>query len=151
VRLDPQQEDVIRWKWTPDGRYSARSAYLLLHQGITTFPGADILWGCWAPLRVKLFLWLACRRRVWTADQRLRRGLEAHEICLLCDQEAEAVDHLLATCSVAKEIWWRTYSWARCVCTVAASASVHNWWEQLVTAQPQRRQQCTSTLFMASC
>lgn len=62
VQLDPHQDDIISWKRTPHGRYSAQSTYLLMHQGVTLFPGADLLWGCWALLRVKLFLWLACRR-----------------------------------------------------------------------------------------
>jgi hypothetical protein len=58
------------------------------------------------PLRVKLFLWLACQRRVWTADRHRRRGFEAHDNCLLCDQPVETVDHLLVTCPVAREVWW---------------------------------------------
>jgi hypothetical protein len=38
------REDVIRWRWTMDRRYNAHSAYLLMHQGITAFPGAAQLW-----------------------------------------------------------------------------------------------------------
>jgi hypothetical protein len=43
IQLDPEQEDVVRRMWTPDGNYSARSAYLLMHHGKTTFLGADLL------------------------------------------------------------------------------------------------------------
>jgi hypothetical protein len=56
IQLNPEQEDVIRWMWTPDGNYNAHSTYLLMHHGNTTFPGTDLLWGSWAPLHVKLFL-----------------------------------------------------------------------------------------------
>lgn len=84
-------------------------------------------------------------------DRRLRRGLEAHESCLLCDQEAETIDHLLVTCLVAKEVSWSACSWVKCVCVFAAADTVHDWWEHLVLAQPQSRQQGTSTLFMLVC
>jgi hypothetical protein len=144
IQLDPEREDVVRWMWTPDGNYSARSAYLLMHHGNTTFPGTDLLWGSWAPLRVKLFLWLACRKRVWTADQRLRRGLDTHTICLLCDQENETVDHILVSCSWAKEVWWSSCSWAGCVCSLNVAQTLQEWWEHMVLAQPARRRSGTS-------
>jgi hypothetical protein len=147
VHLQPQQEDIIKWKWTPD---SARSGYLLMHHGVSNFPGANLLWDSWATLRVKLFLWLACRQRMWTADRRKRRGLDAHEKCLLCDQEEETANHLLVTCPMAKEIWWHVCSWARCVCTFT-TVYVMEWWEHLVLAQPARRREGTSTLFMLTC
>jgi hypothetical protein len=122
-----------------------------MHYGNTSFPGADLIWGSWAPLRVKLFLWLACRKRVWTADRRLRRRLDTHTSCLLCDQENEMVDHILVSCSWAKEVWWSSCSWAGCVCSMTVTQTLQEWWEQLVLAQPARRRTGTSTLFVLIC
>jgi hypothetical protein len=42
-----------------------------------TFHGHKVIWKTWAPLEIKIFLWLAFRRRHWTGDRRLRHRLEA--------------------------------------------------------------------------
>ena len=46
-------------------------------QIINPLLGHKLIWKTWAPLRIKIFLWLAFRRRHWTGDRRLRHGLEA--------------------------------------------------------------------------
>ena len=66
--------DCLRWRWTSDGAFSVRSAYEALHLPSQTLPWATLLWDTWAPLKTKLFLWLAFRRRHWTADRRRRHG-----------------------------------------------------------------------------
>ena len=66
VQLQPAQDDQRIWPWTNNGQYSAKSAYLMLHQGSATFPGHKLIWQTWAPLKVKIFLWLAFRQRHWT-------------------------------------------------------------------------------------
>jgi hypothetical protein len=54
----------------------------------------------------KDFLWLAFKRRHWTGDRRARHGLEARELCYLCDKAPETIDHILATCPFSREIWF---------------------------------------------
>jgi hypothetical protein len=96
VQLQPGISDTFRWRWTADGNYSARSAYRALHVGSTKLNGAKLIWNCWAPLKVKFFLWPAFHRRLWTADRRLRHGLQADTVCNLCDQADEtSVTHAL--------------------------------------------------------
>jgi hypothetical protein len=104
IQLQPGQEDVVWWHWMADGRYSPSSAYKALIQGRSAFQSSELIWKSWAPLRVKLFLWLACRRRIWKADCRRRRGLDAHDSCWLCDQAPETVDHLLVNCPTARDL-----------------------------------------------
>ncbi|TVU43932.1 hypothetical protein EJB05_03353, partial [Eragrostis curvula] len=101
--VQPGTPDVYVWRWTADGVYSAKSAYAMLNQGGERFQCSSRIWDSWAPLKVKLFIWLASRRRVWTADRRRRHGLPAAPRCCLCDQEPESCDHLLVSCSFAKE------------------------------------------------
>jgi hypothetical protein len=55
--------DKLIWKWTSDGKFIVRSAYGALHVGSHPIPGCDLIWETWAPLRVKLFMWLALRGR----------------------------------------------------------------------------------------
>ncbi|WVZ86057.1 hypothetical protein U9M48_032900 [Paspalum notatum var. saurae] len=91
VALLENIEDKVIWRWTADGQYSTKSAYLMLHQGLSVFPGHELIWKSWLPLRVKLFLWLAVHRRLWTSYRRRRHGLDAREACFLCDDAPETM------------------------------------------------------------
>ncbi|WVZ78492.1 hypothetical protein U9M48_026195, partial [Paspalum notatum var. saurae] len=62
-------------------------------------------WSSWLPLRVKIFLWLAHRRRLWTADRRRRHDLDARDLCWLCDKRPETCLHLLVDCRLMTSIW----------------------------------------------
>ena len=55
--------DQVLWRWTSDGKFSVQSACSALHLTSHPTPGCDLIWETWALLRVKLFLWLALRRR----------------------------------------------------------------------------------------
>jgi len=85
------QPDRLDWRWTPEGIYSAKSAYTMLHNGAIAFRGHRLIWKTWALLRVKIFLWLALRRRHWTTDRRTRHGLDARGRCYLCGQAPETI------------------------------------------------------------
>uniref|UniRef100_A0A453GKT0 Reverse transcriptase zinc-binding domain-containing protein n=1 Tax=Aegilops tauschii subsp. strangulata TaxID=200361 RepID=A0A453GKT0_AEGTS len=67
--------DALTWRWTPSGVYSAKSCYKALFVGSTIEPSWCLTWKSWAPLRIKIFLWLAFQGRCWTADRLARRGL----------------------------------------------------------------------------
>lgn len=72
--------DQHTWRWTVDGRYTAKLAYKMLLEGTHDRHHTNLIWRTWAPLKVKLFLWLAFRRRIWTADRRQRHGLDANQV-----------------------------------------------------------------------
>jgi hypothetical protein len=59
VVLDLLQSDQFVWKWSPDGKYSASSAYRAFFSGSTELLGAKVLWQTKAPLCVKFFF-MAC-------------------------------------------------------------------------------------------
>jgi hypothetical protein len=103
ISLNSQLDKLI-WHWTPDGAYSAKSAYTMLHTGAIQFRGHKLIWKAWAPLRVKIFLWIAMKRRHWTADRRARHGLDARDRCYLCDQAPETIDHIIAGCPFTREV-----------------------------------------------
>jgi hypothetical protein len=52
VILVPTQADRFVWKWSPDGRYSASSAYRAFFQGSCSLLGASELWRARAPPKV---------------------------------------------------------------------------------------------------
>jgi hypothetical protein len=64
------------------------------------------LWKSWTPQKCKLFLWLAIRNKCWTADRLHKYGLPYPEVCPLCDQEEETIQHLLTSCVFARQFWY---------------------------------------------
>jgi hypothetical protein len=122
------RRDKLIWKWTADGKFSVRSAYAALHFGSHPIPGCDLIWETWAPLRVKLFMWLALKGRQWTADRRRRHGLQANEHCFLCDQQEETIAQLVVSCSFAQQIWWNVATTLQQQMVAVTPASILDWW-----------------------
>jgi hypothetical protein len=57
--------------------------YWLLQEGATFFDAAEAIWDNGAPLKCKIFAWLAVQHRLLTSDRRWRHGLQDHDD-LLC-------------------------------------------------------------------
>ncbi|KAE8778281.1 hypothetical protein D1007_48866 [Hordeum vulgare] len=55
--------DMLSWRWTASGTYSASSCYKALFLGACEDPHCRLTWRPWAPLRVRFFLWLAMQDR----------------------------------------------------------------------------------------
>jgi hypothetical protein len=122
--------DRLVWRWTEDGRYTAKSAYSMMHVGSIKMCGHKLVWKTWAPLRIKIFLWLALRRRHWTGDRRRRHGLDAQASCYLCDQAEESIDHIIIECPLARELWFHIlHSLGQQL--PQAQPTTLKWWRQL--------------------
>jgi hypothetical protein len=78
----------------------------MLHTSSIAILGHKLIGKTWAPQRVKIFLWVALKRRHWTGDRRARHGLEARELWYLCDQGQETIDHIIAVCPFSEEVWF---------------------------------------------
>nr|XP_040244102.1 uncharacterized protein LOC109755903 [Aegilops tauschii subsp. strangulata] len=130
--------DTITWPWTLTGVYSARSCYKALFAGSTIEPSWKLTWKSWAPLRVKVFLWLAFQGRCWTADRLARRGLAHAPLCLLCDQEPETMEHLLAGCPFSRQAWHEILSWYRITDTplLDSASDFRDWFSSAVQSAP---------------
>lgn len=121
--------DCIRWKWTANGEYSAKSTYLATFHGSTRCQAWKLTWKCWAPPRVRFFHWLANLDRCWTADRLARRNLPHPQRCPLCDQAPETIHHLLLECPFNREVWHEILSWLRLSCLLPNDdATLHDWW-----------------------
>ncbi|GJN32009.1 hypothetical protein PR202_gb20476 [Eleusine coracana subsp. coracana] len=98
IVLQPEIEDTHIWRLSPSGKYSAKSAYMSLFGGATLFGPWERIWHSWAPLKCHFFLWLVAHKWCWMADRLARHGLPHPEVCPLCDQAEESIDHLLVQC-----------------------------------------------------
>lgn len=113
-----------------DGIYSAKSAYNMLHAGSTPLLGHILIWKTWTLLRIKIFLWLAFKRRHWTGDWRARHGLEARELYYLCHQGQDTIDHIIAACPFFREVWFYVLQALSHRLSHIAATTI-GWWRRL--------------------
>ena len=100
-----QQPDTFTWGLTADRAYSSASAYGAMFLGSSPVLGAKQIWWTAAPPRVRTFFWLTLHGSCWTGDRRFRHGLQAFNVCIMCDQEPETMDHILIACCYSREVW----------------------------------------------
>jgi hypothetical protein len=62
------------------------------------------IWRSAAPLKCKIFCWLARKKRLPTNERRFRHHLTTSATCLSCNAD-EDIDHMLLFCSRATEVW----------------------------------------------
>jgi hypothetical protein len=107
IGMDATRQDSFRWKGALSGNYSARGTYNLLCLGQVGFDMAEPIWRSHAPLKCKIFAWLALNYRLWTSDRRQRHGLQTStDACAVCLQDVDCLDHVLVQCSFAKQVWF---------------------------------------------
>jgi hypothetical protein len=87
------------------GLFSSKSCYNVLFFGSTVFEPWERLWKTWAPPKCKFFLWLAIRNRCCIADRLQKRGMPHPDVCPMCDQAQETIQHLLNACILAGQFW----------------------------------------------
>ena len=140
--------DTFCWTLSPDGNYSAASAYGAMFLGSTIPLGAKQIWKTAAPPRVRFFFWLVLHGRCWTADRRFRHGLQPTDTCILCDQESETIDHILLGCVFSREVWHRCLRWAQLDgLNLNPAGNAIPWWLAARKLIPQHRRKGFDSLF----
>jgi len=105
LHLNPTVADTIRWKWTANGVYSARSAYQFQFLTSTLSNFNQLIWNTKIPPKIQFFAWLAIQGRCSTADILLKKHIQCNPICSLCHIHPETAVHLLGQCSFSGSIW----------------------------------------------
>jgi hypothetical protein len=103
-----------------------------LCQGSIRFSMATPLWRSWAPLKCKIFGWLALQYRLWTSDRRHRHGLQDNpDSCAVCLQGEDNVDHVLVRCTYARQVWFRVLIGAGLqIQEPGLESTLESWWDQ---------------------
>lgn len=130
VERNIDEPDQFDWPCDASGKYTASSTYMRLCIGYTRAPAAGCISRSWAPLKCKIFMWLACQYRLWTSDRRARHGLQdAPSPCYTCLQDEDNADHILVQRVYACEVWHSCFSsWRFTIHTPDANATFLQWW-----------------------
>ncbi|AQK53266.1 uncharacterized protein [Zea mays] len=128
-----QEADRHVWIHSSSGQFSSKSCYRTFFMGSITFEPWKRLWKTWAPPKCKFFLWLAIRNKCWTADRLQKRGLAYPEVCPLCDQDSENIQHLLCTCIFVRQFWFYILSSLGLanLSPTSDESTFADWWEKV--------------------
>lgn len=97
------------WKWSRDGIFSPASAYQAFFLTQSEVLGGSVLRKTQAPNECRFFVWLVLHGWCWTSNRLFRHGLKDKDICALCAQECEIIDHLIVSCPHSRETWFRVF------------------------------------------
>lgn len=64
-----------------------------------------VIWKLKIPSKVVFFVWTACRERLPTLDFLQNRGMCIPNMCPMCLQDGESLNHLFIYCPFTREVW----------------------------------------------
>jgi hypothetical protein len=123
-------DDRFEWLCAAGRKYTAKDTYSRLYEGSIRYSMEKPVWRSYAPLKCKIFAWLALRYRLWTSDRRARHNLQDHtSACFTCLQEEDNTDHVLVQCVYARQAWLGCLRRARLeLQEPQVTDTLENWW-----------------------
>lgn len=115
--------DCICWNLEQQGRFSVKKVYEFLLQPQENISWAKLVWSASNIPRHSFIFWLALHKRLLTRDKLHHWKIIETDICVLCNEAREEIDHLFFDCRISRSIWtkvlWacnvdrRPFSWTR--------------------------------------
>ncbi|GJT62105.1 RNA-directed DNA polymerase, eukaryota, reverse transcriptase zinc-binding domain protein [Tanacetum coccineum] len=108
--------DPNSWTWSMDGsgKFKVRTLANCI-QNITLADcdlGEHHVWNSWIPRIVNICVWRASLNKLATRTNHLIHGINiASNLCPLCDNEEEDMEHILIKCLRVLSIWRKIWSW----------------------------------------
>lgn len=134
IQLQPGIQDSIVWKWTPDGKYSTRSAYQIQFQGSFRKFCPDLIWKAHTENKCKFFAWILIQNKILTADNLQLRNWPHQDHCVMCNGPLESGLHLCLLCPFATEVWSLVLPWEQfdteLIQPQAQPTEISAWWEE---------------------
>uniref|UniRef100_A0ACD5W3K6 Uncharacterized protein n=1 Tax=Avena sativa TaxID=4498 RepID=A0ACD5W3K6_AVESA len=132
------QDDSILWLLSPDGVYSAKSAYNLQMEGRQLSVMPNLVWEAWAPAKCKMFAWLLLQNRLWCVDRLMMREWPNCYFCPMCLRHLETAKHMFLDCPFARLLWAAIAAWPHCDGLAPRAWSMHashlDAWEAMISA-----------------
>jgi hypothetical protein len=135
VQLQEDIEDSIRWRWTPDGEYTTRSAYLIQFEGSYSKLKLTPIWKAQAEPKCHFFPWTLLHKKILTANNLMKRNWPNDPTCKLCGNNPETPTHLCKDCPYTKQAWKQLKNWLHLsgLNSILMTGSLHSYWRKCRT------------------
>lgn len=99
-------KDQCYWASSNTGHFTAKSAYLSLHQSNTMANNSlwNLAWKWNGPQSFRTFIWLAISNRLKTKSELHRRHITADATCCRCGHHLEDTILVLRGCDIARQL-----------------------------------------------
>lgn len=110
-------EDYWVWVHNKSGAYSVKSGYWLRNRvsKVEEIIQAEVrpslndlkseTWKIKTPPKIKMLIWRAISNAIPAGELLVRRGIRMDPVCQTCGFEGESINHILFTCSIARQVW----------------------------------------------
>jgi len=104
VQLQEGTEDTntIRWRWTPDGEYTTKSAYQIQFEGSYSKLRLTPIWKAQTEPKCRFFAWTLLHKKILTANNLIKRNWPNDPTCKLCGIDPKTPAHLCKDCPYSK-------------------------------------------------
>ncbi|KAJ9545522.1 hypothetical protein OSB04_025229 [Centaurea solstitialis] len=122
INLPPPSDsgpDRIVWHWSSNGIYTVKSCYRIIMKRLVEnshlFVEGDwnSIWNTKVPLKVRFFMWRACREVLPTRLNLQKKGIQISPLCPLCNNNLENVWHSFVGCPAVTPVWSESGLWEK--------------------------------------
>uniref|UniRef100_A0ACD5XVX3 Uncharacterized protein n=1 Tax=Avena sativa TaxID=4498 RepID=A0ACD5XVX3_AVESA len=125
-------DDERSLAWGDAHQFSAGAVYRMLKSSGCGPPLHDLNWAGYAPLKVKVFVWILRHGNTRTRAFLRHIGCLDTDVCPFCLRQPETLAHLFFTCSRQRLFWRCTLGPRRCALPTSAEAA----WVSLQVSNP---------------
>ncbi|KAL4591835.1 hypothetical protein LXL04_004808 [Taraxacum kok-saghyz] len=94
------------------GNYTVKTLRNLIDSKLIFAKGPVTCWANTIPLKVRCFVWRASMKRIPVAGELAARGIMVqNQVCHLCRQKLETIDHLFTGCNYTKHVMSWIFKW----------------------------------------
>ncbi|KAL3512497.1 hypothetical protein ACH5RR_025217 [Cinchona calisaya] len=112
TKFDPggADRDSVRWLGHQSGMFSVASAVKIFREHGQQVNWYKLVWFKKHIPRCAFIMSLLCKRKLWTKDRMLARGIRMDDRCVLYRQYRETIDHMFFECPAASIVWQKVLS-----------------------------------------
>ncbi|XP_057811391.1 uncharacterized protein LOC131025608 [Salvia miltiorrhiza] len=134
ARANAAAKDGWRWKPSPNGCFSVKTAYKVLcsEKNPTVHPHEDniwsLIWKAAVPFKTRTTAWRILKGRLPTCDELQKRQVSfqnADILCGFCKVKDETINHTFFECFKADEVWKEILRWIGKQTTMNHKAKEH--------------------------